>query len=526
MSSQPSQPHKRSARARLLVVGSSAAVREFIDHTRRQIGAVSEVSSLCDAIAEVRAATAREPINAIAISSDCEGFDAAQVKRAFDRVDGIASLILLYREGQEELSEAAIGLGFDDTIPLPCSHGELIELLTEHQFLGHTEQKKSHDEAGDPAPPSNTIPPPRKVVDIQIAKAMAHVHPETPPISPRADIAAEPSAATSTPVPTAAMPSSQRLRKPAFSMPPISRPATKGTSEGPPNDLTLVRAVIDGDNLRAVALHALQHQLGTIDVRLVPEARPGEEEAIARERIGLRQVHVIGRHGSFGVLLSKTIEQATLEAWALWLAEWIDLDESHRNLRRLAWSDELTGAGNRRALLELLPSTLAKALQDRRSVSLMYLDIDNFKQYNERFGHALGDEVLRESVEVLRSCIRAGDHVFRMGGDEFVILFCDPNPPRNGGGGVPEDVEVIAERCRKAVRELQLPLLASSGSSAITMSAGFALYPWEASDGKDLLSLADQRALRAKLDGKDTIVFGSPPSLNGGAHGAPRRDSD
>ena len=123
MSSQPSQPHKRSARGRLLVVGSSAAVREFIDHTRRQIGAVSEVSSLCDAIAEVRAATAREPINAIAISSDCEGFDAAQVKRAFDRVDGIASLILLYREGQEELSETAIGLGFDDAIPLPCSHG-------------------------------------------------------------------------------------------------------------------------------------------------------------------------------------------------------------------------------------------------------------------------------------------------------------------------------------------------------------------------------------------------------------------
>jgi GGDEF domain-containing protein len=72
---------------------------------------------------------------------------------------------------------------------------------------------------------------------------------------------------------------------------------------------------------------------------------------------------------------------------------------------------------------------------------------------------------------------------------------------------------------------LQLPLLASSGSSAITMSAGFALYPWEASDGEHLLWLADQRALRAKLDGKDTIVFGSPPSSDGGANGAPPKDS-
>jgi diguanylate cyclase (GGDEF)-like protein len=138
----------------------------------------------------------------------------------------------------------------------------------------------------------------------------------------------------------------------------------------------------------------------------------------------------------------------------------------------------------------------------------MYFDIDDFKLYNDRYGHAAGDEVLRESIAALRDSIRAGDLVFRMGGDEFVVLFCDPNPPRRGGSGVPENVEEIAERCRAAVRRLQLPLLADSGPGPVTISAGCALFPWDAANADELIALADKRALEAKRLGKDQINFG------------------
>ncbi len=538
MSATPSQPRQRASRGRLLVVGASPAVRDFVTHTRRHLGAVSVAATVCDAIAEVAASTAREPITAVAISSECELFEASTVIEAFGRVDPAVPLLMLYPAGDDALSAIAIAEGFEDCVPLPCEQDELLRVLEDTfllesaptkstprkaaEFSGDRATDRSTDRSTDRAHESAAIPAPTKVVDIQIAKAMAHVHPEAPvPAAVRDErhAASAPPHATAPSKPTS--PVSDRPRRPAFTMPPITRPAAHPVTEGPPNDLSLVRAVIDGDNLRTIALHALQHQIGTTDVRLVAEPRAGEEEAVARERVGLRQAPVVGKAGSFGVLLSATIEVATLHAWAAWLAEWIDLDESHRHLRRMAWSDELTGAGNRRALFELLPATLQKASHDRRHVSLMYLDIDNFKQYNDRFGHAAGDEVLRESVEVLRSCIRPGDHVFRMGGDEFVILFCDPNPPRNGGGSVPEDVEVIAERCRKAVRDLQLPLLGAHGPGPITMSAGFALYPWEATTGEHLLSLADQRALRAKLDGKDTIDFGCGPNGSGENHAAP-----
>jgi diguanylate cyclase (GGDEF)-like protein len=199
-------------------------------------------------------------------------------------------------------------------------------------------------------------------------------------------------------------------------------PAPSPPREGPPGDIDLVRALLEHTDLQSAALRVLRHHLGTADVRFVAAQRPGEEEAVAIDRRGLKQATVASDGRAFGALLSATLDEATLSAWAVWLSHWLRLEESHRELRRHAWTDELTGAGNRRAFETVLRDAMARALEERRTISLMCLDVDNFKRYNDDYGHHAGDEVLRETAELLRTCVRAGDHVFRIGGDEFAVL--------------------------------------------------------------------------------------------------------
>ena len=282
-------------------------------------------------------------------------------------------------------------------------------------------------------------------------------------------------------------------------------------------DRALLRAIKNAEKVQDVALVLLRHALQAKDVRFASPARPGEEHLIAREREGVYEALVRGKKLMHGSLLSRTIESARLNAWASWLAEWLDHEEDHRELHRLATVDELTGALNRRALTTMLPAILARARAERRTISLMYFDIDDFKKYNDLHGHAAGDEVLRESIAALRASIRGGDHIFRMGGDEFVVVFCDPDPPRRGGSGVPEHVEDIAERCRAAVRGSKFRLLTDAGPGPVTISAGCAVFPWdvEAADASGLLALADTRSLEAKRLGKDQICFGPHRSRGG-----------
>ena len=296
-----------------------------------------------------------------------------------------------------------------------------------------------------------------------------------------------------------------RRRTESFSMP---APAPSPPREGPPGDIDLVRALLEHTDLQSAALRVLRHHLGTADVRFVAAQRPGEEDAVAVDRRGLKQAAVASDGRAFGALLSATLDEATLSAWAVWLSHWLRLEESHRELRRHAWTDELTGAGNRRAFETVLREAMARALEERRTISLMCLDVDNFKRYNDDYGHHAGDEVLRETAELLRTCVRAGDHVFRIGGDEFVVVFCDTSAPRQGGGAAPESVESIVRRFQRAIADLSLPSLGREGPGTVSVSAGVAVFPWEGHDPQSLLRRADERALESKRNGKNRITFG------------------
>lgn len=193
------------------------------------------------------------------------------------------------------------------------------------------------------------------------------------------------------------------------------------------------------------------------------------------------------------------------------LAPWIVLARQHQQLRQAAFTDELTGAWNRRYFNRFLGTAIAAAAEKRHTVTLLVFDIDNFKSYNDRFGHAAGDEILVEAVRLLNGSIRATDRVCRVGGDEFAVIFHDPTGPRGGTTGGPTSPQSIAEvvrRFQKAICEHRFPKLAELAPGTLTISGGMASFPWDGRTVDQLLDKADALAMQSKQLGKNKVTFG------------------
>ena len=120
------------------------------------------------------------------------------------------------------------------------------------------------------------------------------------------------------------------------------------------------------------------------------------------------------------VEVDDSIDDAIAHDIAQWLAHWLALDEQQRQLRDAAFVDPLTGAWNRRFFEQHLDRVLAKAASARQHVTVLLLDVHDLKRFNDTYGHAAGDAVLRETTRLLTSCVRTNDRVCRVGGDEFV----------------------------------------------------------------------------------------------------------
>lgn len=159
--------------------------------------------------------------------------------------------------------------------------------------------------------------------------------------------------------------------------------------------------------------------------------------------------------------------------------------------------DALTGALTRERFETLGQGALARAAAAKRPVSLAILDVDHFKSINDRYGHVAGDEVLRRVVECLRLEIRAEDHIFRYGGEEFVVL-CENMPH--------EIALAAAERMRISVHGA----LASELAAAPTVSIGVATFPDDAGDIRSLVAHADAHLYEAKRLGRDRVVGNHP----------------
>ena len=309
-------------------------------------------------------------------------------------------------------------------------------------------------------------------------------------------------------VPTSSTSSSPTPRQVTLDVPPQPSSIDPPPAASPPApresglaEIDLLESLLDkGGNIRDTAISILRTQLGTDDVHLVLP-----EDAFLPDGRAHTSIQHEGRE--HGILVSRTIGNADLERWAEWLSRWLELEWKMLELARKAETDELTGAGNRRAFDRVMHESIENARPEKQEMTLMVFDIDNFKTYNDKFGHEAGDEVLRETVELLRATIRRGDHVFRIGGDEFVVLFCDREGPRNESSSPPESVEQIARRFQAGVCDLRLPQLGAD-APGLSISAGMALYPWDGTDAAKLLRHADALALESKRAGKNLILFG------------------
>ncbi len=515
-----SRPSTRTRRARLIVVTSSDAMRELATALRRRVAYVIEVASAFDAVGECHKARSTEPIAGVILSPECELYDPAAFINAFERVDPAVPLLLAVSAADEDSTAAAIREGFEHSIRLPPREDELLRVLEDLDML----------DAPQPMRPSIPHPKNEVLLDAVVERAQEHFrhdpkeshapHP-MPAAASIASSASASSAAASSPSPSlnpAVNPalnpslssrSTTSTGRPAFQMPVAPRRSHDQPADAPPSDLDLVRAVTTGHDVQGAAMRVLRHHLGSADVRFVAESRPGEDVASDTDRRGLRQV-VVGRTDGrpYGVLLSRSIDEDCLLAWATWLSAWLDLDENHQELRRLTWSDELTGAGNRRAFDRLLHDSIKSAQQDWRYFGLMLFDIDDFKRYNDEHGHDIGDEVLKEIVLLLHSCIRRGDRCFRIGGDEFAVLFSDPEGPRRGGVLDRETATMIASRFQRAVSDLNLSHIGLEGPGTISVSTGFAAFPWHGLEPITLYRAADGFCLESKRAGKNRITFG------------------
>ncbi len=170
------------------------------------------------------------------------------------------------------------------------------------------------------------------------------------------------------------------------------------------------------------------------------------------------------------------------------------LIEKNEELHRLSITDGLTALYNHKYIMETLATEAARCLRYNHPFSLLMIDIDDFKQYNDSHGHLAGDEVLRGVAAMLRESLRAGDYAARYGGEEFLILL-----PETGL----DDAARSAERIRSRVEERKLG--AQGNSAGITVSVGVASFPENGNDPEDLISKADTAMYDAKRAGRNRV---------------------
>ncbi|AVK07755.1 diguanylate cyclase domain-containing protein [Pseudomonas paraeruginosa] len=171
-----------------------------------------------------------------------------------------------------------------------------------------------------------------------------------------------------------------------------------------------------------------------------------------------------------------------------------------QQLLEMAYRDPLTGLGNRKAFEEQLGQALFRAGNGGAEIALLYLDLDRFKEVNDRFGHDIGDALLRTVAERLRNTLRQPDKAYRLGGDEFAVLLEDSqaNSPAR-----------LAERLLAAL--VQPIALGGEHIDFVTPSIGIALYPRHAGDAEGLVRAADSAMYQAKRQRNRYCLYQASP---------------
>lgn len=167
-------------------------------------------------------------------------------------------------------------------------------------------------------------------------------------------------------------------------------------------------------------------------------------------------------------------------------------------MQSLALHDELTGLPNRRLLLDRLSLSIAHARRNKRTMAVMYLDLDGFKQINDTLGHSAGDTLLGMVAERLVAAVRQIDTVARLGGDEFVIASGEVN-----------HADDVAKLVTKVILAVSQPYSIDGHAVNVTASVGVGVYPLDGEEAETLMKNADRALYEAKHAGKNAYRFAS-----------------
>lgn len=173
--------------------------------------------------------------------------------------------------------------------------------------------------------------------------------------------------------------------------------------------------------------------------------------------------------------------------------------KTEETIRQMAYHDSLTGLPNRKLFADRLTHTMALAHRKRQMLSVMFFDLDRFKNINDKFGHTEGDQLLIHVSERLKNLLRESDTVGRMGGDEFLLLLPDI-AQRNDAG----------EIAQKIVEAIRMPFVFHNRELCITTSIGVAIYPDDGETVDTLIKKADIAMYHAKKAGRDNYKLYSP----------------
>ncbi len=172
------------------------------------------------------------------------------------------------------------------------------------------------------------------------------------------------------------------------------------------------------------------------------------------------------------------------------------LKRTNEQVTELAHHDSLTGLPNRILFYDRLNQAIFRASREKEVFAILYLDLDGFKEVNDRFGHDVGDALLCEAARRIRASVRASDTVARMGGDEFTVILCN--------------VKTVANKDRvaeKIIEAISNPFLLNGKECSVSVSIGIALYPEHGQTAEQLVKIADAAMYLAKHGGRNCYRF-------------------